>query len=374
MSAIPLLECEVQAAAHGDRAAYARLIDSHRTLVCSIALGIVRDLSTSEDVAQEVFLAVWKGLGRLRNPTSFRPWLRQLTRNQARDVLRRRRSSAAVVADRLDPLLVTAADPRPLAPEQLIATQERQALADALERLPDEAREVLTLYYREGQSVEQVAALLDLREDTVKKRLSRARERLRQDLLVNAAEILARSKPGAAFTAAVLGMLAVGAPAPAAAGGLALGTAAQSGALAKLLAPLGGGLAGALLGAAGVLLPWRLLYRAAQDDAERASLRRFAVATVLGVGLCSLAMPLGYRAARVPGVAAAFIFFATLIELCFWVWLPRILRRRLAAERAADPTAADAQRRYFRRERIRHGVGILVSLATIALLYLRTKS
>lgn len=374
MSATSLLECEVRAAAHGDQAAYARLIDSHRTLVCSIALSIVRDLSASEDVAQEVFLAVWRGLARLRSPASFRPWLRQLTRNQARDVLRRRRSSAAVVAGRLDALLATAADPRPLAREQLIATEERQALADALERLPDEAREVLTLYYREEQSVEQVAALLDLREDTVKKRLSRARERLRQDLLVNAAGILERSKPGAAFTMAVLGLLAVGAPAPAAAGGLALGTTAQSGALTKLLAPLFGSLTGALLGAAGILLPWRLLYRAARDDEERAGLRRFAVVTVVSVGLCAIAMPLSYRMARVPGLAAAFTLFAAFIELCYWVWLPRILRRRLAAERAADPTAAGTLRRYFRRELIRHGVGLLISLATITLLYLRGKT
>ena len=62
-----------------------------------------RSSAEAQDVAQEVFLAVWKGLGRLRSPTSFRPWLRQLTRNQARDVLRRRRSSAAVVADRPSP-------------------------------------------------------------------------------------------------------------------------------------------------------------------------------------------------------------------------------------------------------------------------------
>jgi DNA-directed RNA polymerase specialized sigma24 family protein len=70
------LDRHVAAAAAGDHEAFARVIDGTRGLVSSIVLAIVRDAELSRDVAQEVFVAVWRDLGRLREPTSFLPWLR----------------------------------------------------------------------------------------------------------------------------------------------------------------------------------------------------------------------------------------------------------------------------------------------------------
>jgi DNA-directed RNA polymerase specialized sigma24 family protein len=68
------------AAAGGDAQAFGRVVDATRNVVCSLALAVVRDVRVSEDIAQEVYLAVWKGLHTLRNPNSFLPWIRQLTR------------------------------------------------------------------------------------------------------------------------------------------------------------------------------------------------------------------------------------------------------------------------------------------------------
>ena len=77
------LESDVLLASNGDEAAFRRLVDESANTVCSIALAIVRNVQASEDVAQEVFLAAWSNLKKLRNPASFLPWLRQVTRNQA---------------------------------------------------------------------------------------------------------------------------------------------------------------------------------------------------------------------------------------------------------------------------------------------------
>src|SRR4051794_26360974 len=82
------LEPHVLAAAEGDREAFARLVDATGSLVCSIAVAILRDVEMSRDVAQDVFLAAWQNLRKLRNPASFLPWLRQMTRNQAHQALR----------------------------------------------------------------------------------------------------------------------------------------------------------------------------------------------------------------------------------------------------------------------------------------------
>ena len=99
------------------------------------------------------------------------------------------------------------ADPRPDAAARIVAREEAAALAEALAALPDDTREVLTLFYREGQSVAQVAELLDLTEAAVRKRLSRARQSLRAAVLERVGETLKTSAPGAAFTAGILAAL-----------------------------------------------------------------------------------------------------------------------------------------------------------------------
>lgn len=68
--ALPGLELEVVAAMSGNREAYGRLVTQSQSLVASLALALTRDLATSEDLAQEVFLDAWQRLGQLRSPAS----------------------------------------------------------------------------------------------------------------------------------------------------------------------------------------------------------------------------------------------------------------------------------------------------------------
>src|SRR4051812_32349946 len=78
----------VKEAAGGSRQAYAELVLSHQNLVSAVAFSLVSDVQISQDITQDVFLQAWRGLRKLRNPSSFRPWLRQLTRNHAAQYLR----------------------------------------------------------------------------------------------------------------------------------------------------------------------------------------------------------------------------------------------------------------------------------------------
>src|SRR6478735_3689408 len=82
------LERFVVAAAGGDQEAFSRLVTATSGVVSSISLAILRDFELSRDVSQDVFLTAWRDLRKLRNPASFLPWLRQLTRNRAHHVLR----------------------------------------------------------------------------------------------------------------------------------------------------------------------------------------------------------------------------------------------------------------------------------------------
>ena len=332
------LEPHVLAAAHGDREAFTHLVDATGTLVCSIAVAILRDVEMSRDVAQDVFLAAWQSLRKLRNPASFLPWLRQMTRNRAHHVLRSRVRLRKVVTDHEpDDLLAAAVDARPGIGEHLLVEEERRVLAEAIGGLPDEAREVVILYYREGRSARQVADLLGLSEDAVKQRLSRARSRLRQAMLERLGETLQKSAPGAAFTAGVMALV-FGAPGTAAAAGLSLSAKLSSpGLLGKLGALLGAAGLGAAGGIAGVVLGLRPLFARARDDRERRELRIFravSIAVTL-IGAAGLALSNSPRSM----ILAFAPFYLTLLSLHAF-WLPRILRRRLEAELQEDPKGA----------------------------------
>lgn len=369
------LAADVRAAAGGDRGAFRRLVDATRTTVASIAGAIVRDPALAEDVAQEVFVAAWRELPKLREATSFLPWIRQVTRNRAKMALRGRARRWSRV-ETVDPgeLLAVAADPRPDVMERLVAHERRSAVRAAVDELPDGSREVVLLYYREGESVKQVAELLDLSETAVKQRLFRARKRLESSLIEHVKE----TTPGAAFTAGVMTALTLGAPGAAAAAtvGTGLTASAAAGAAAKggggagataggsaakvmlslLKIPAGAlmGVSAGLAGAgAGIGFSARHLLRRARDDEERRGVWRFAIMN-LALTLIFLAVIL-----RWPSPVPAFSAFGLMFTGFMWthtVYLARVTGRRKAAERAEDPVAFARHEARERQARIVGGV------------------
>lgn len=357
------VQAQVRAAARGDQEAFARLVDATRTLVCSIALAILRDVETSRDVAQDVFLSAWRDLGKLRNPASFLPWLRQMTRNRAHHVLRDRVRSRRVISDaEADDLMAAATDPRPGAGEILLADEEKRLLAEALEALSDESREVVTLYYREGRSVRQVADLLGLREEAVKQRLTRARSRLRREMLERLGETLHRTAPGATFTAGLMTSLALGAPASAAAAGFGTAAKLSLSGPAKLVALLGGAALGAAGGILGIVLGARPLLARARDEQERRGIRLY----VAAASTTTVAAAAGMAFSPGPlSLALTFLlFYVTLVALIFG-WLPRVTTRRLAAELTEDPGAFERHRRERRIQLLASVLGFLTAAGAV---------
>lgn len=254
-----------------------------------------------------------------------------------------------------DDLMAAATDPRPGAGEILLADEEKRLLAEALEALSDESREVVTLYYREGRSVRQVADLLGLREEAVKQRLTRARSRLRREMLDRIGETLRRTAPGAAFTACLMTSLALGAPASAAAAGF--GTAAQlSPGLAKLAALLGGAALGAAGGILGVVLGARPLLARARDEQERRGIRLYRVAG----SIATVAAAAGMAFSPDPvSLALTFLLFYVILLALIFGWVPRVTARRLAAELTEDPGAFERNRRERRMQILAAILGFL---------------
>ena len=170
-------------------------------------------------MAQETFITAWKHLRLLREPDKLRAWLCGIVRNRIHKSLQREGREPVHRAEPLE--RVDDAPAREALPsEQTIRREEEAILWRSLEKIPELYREPLILFYREHQSIERVAAELELSEDAVKQRLSRGRKMLQEEVQAFVENTLSRTAPGQAFSGAVLAAL----PAvPAAAAGAGAG-------------------------------------------------------------------------------------------------------------------------------------------------------
>ncbi|HUK83368.1 MAG TPA: sigma-70 family RNA polymerase sigma factor [Verrucomicrobiae bacterium] len=254
----------------GDRDAFAQIVERYKSLVCSITYGATGSLAWSEDLAQEAFVTAWKQLPGLREPSKLRSWLCAITRNLLGKELRRRGHEPMDAAEPLD-AVQDSVSPGPLPSTEAISREEEAILWRALQRIPETYREPMILFYREEESVERVAAELDLSEDAVKQRLSRGRKLLADEVAGFIETTLRRTTPGKAFTLGVLAVLpAMAMSAKAAAVGT---TAAKSSTSAAGLAGLFGALAA--LFAVGSYTEYRLCLAELKTDDERRRLRSF---------------------------------------------------------------------------------------------------
>ncbi|MFY2763140.1 RNA polymerase sigma factor [Arenimonas sp. MALMAid1274] len=228
-----LIARDLPAAQRGDTVAYGRLVSATQRMVASVALAVTRDVQTSEDIAQETYLTAWQRLSQLGNPGGFLPWLRQVARNRAIDHVRAQRYRETPV-DPLDPLATVAADTGAGPAETFERNDQARLLAEALDEIPETSRDVLLLFYREGERTQVVAALLGISDAAVRKRLQRGRESLREELLKRVADAARASAPALAFTVSVGTAVALSAPATAAATGAGMAKTGALGAMAKL--------------------------------------------------------------------------------------------------------------------------------------------
>jgi RNA polymerase sigma-70 factor (ECF subfamily) len=149
------------------------LVDEYQGKVFRLAYSMLGDRAAAEDLAQEVFVRIWKALPGFRGDSSLSTWVFAIARNTC---LSRRRREAARHAASLDVAQVRAEA------ESLHAREDRHPqeldMRDLLAKISGKHRRVLTLFYLEDRSYEQVAELLGLPMGTVKTYLHRGKKEL----------------------------------------------------------------------------------------------------------------------------------------------------------------------------------------------------
>src|SRR6266478_712969 len=174
----------MQLVAGGDTSAFEQLIERHQALVAGTVARMLGSTSDVEDIAQQVFIRVWKSARRYVPRAKFTTWLLKITRNLVFNEMRRTKRHPHVALQSEtgveDPPLK---DETNLAPDaSLLESELQQVIEEAIQRLPETQRMALVLRRYQQLSYEQIAEVLDLSVPAVKSLLFRARTELRSRL------------------------------------------------------------------------------------------------------------------------------------------------------------------------------------------------
>jgi RNA polymerase sigma-70 factor (ECF subfamily) len=174
-------------ASQGDEAAFEQIMRRHNRLMFRSARSILKSDAETEDALQEAYLSAWRALGSFRADARLSTWLVRIVINEALSRLRRRSAQVIPLEGAMDP------DDQPTQPEleddpdhepERIAMrgEVRRLMEKRIDTLPDTFRTVFMLRAVEELSVEEIAAMLEIPEATVRTRFFRARGLLREAL------------------------------------------------------------------------------------------------------------------------------------------------------------------------------------------------
>ena len=185
----------VERARAGDRAAFAALFERYNTRICRYLARLVGDEDLGCDLAQDTFLAAWRGLSGIQDGARFGPWLYRIATNLARSHLRRARLICWLPWGNAGGH-VGAGHPDMAGPEEHAGEAEYVALA--LARVSPQCRTCLLLQIEGGFSQREVAQLLGISEKSVSAYTSRGRQQFRQayQCLESKSETAGKGGPG----------------------------------------------------------------------------------------------------------------------------------------------------------------------------------
>lgn len=175
----PLAEL-VTRAQRGDRGAFARLVTETQDNVYNLAYRVLGQPQEAQDAAQDALVRAWRALPQFRGQSKFATWLYRITVNTC---LNRRRSLRPQLQQvDADDALGLVADPDADPQASAVAREQAEVVWAAVEQLPEKYRLVITLFYQQELSYQEIAELLSLPLGTVKAHLNRARQALARQL------------------------------------------------------------------------------------------------------------------------------------------------------------------------------------------------
>ena len=165
-------------AQNGDEGAFAELMRAYHAFVYTIVVGIVDNPHDAEEVVQDAFLNAYQGLSQLEDTTKFKSWLAEITRNRARNWLRKQRGETVSLDDVSEEMLQTEDSPD----ERLTRLEQRELIRRTMETLPQKDRDIARAFYLEGANYDELTHAHGLSYNAIALRLFRIKRKLSKRL------------------------------------------------------------------------------------------------------------------------------------------------------------------------------------------------
>ena len=164
----------------GDVSAYASLIAKHKSLVFSIVHKIVNNHEDAEEISQDVFLKAFQALKTFEGKSKFSTWLYRIAYNAAISKTRKKRIEMVAIEETVISNFSTDEIGKNM--NELDEDDRQQILEKALKRLPEDDNLLITLFYKNENSIEDISEIMGLSVSNVKVRLHRIRKKLYDEM------------------------------------------------------------------------------------------------------------------------------------------------------------------------------------------------
>ena len=162
----------------GDEGAFSDLMRAYHAFVYTIAIGIVDNPHDAEEVVQDAFLNAYQGLRQLEDATKFKGWLAEITRNRARNWLRKQQGETVSLDEVSEEMLQMGDSPD----ERLARLEQRELIRRTMETLPQKDRDIARAFYLEGASYDELISTHGLSYNAIALRLFRIKRKLSKQL------------------------------------------------------------------------------------------------------------------------------------------------------------------------------------------------
>lgn len=166
----------------GDASAFNELLGMHEKKMYAVCLRICTNPEDAQDCLQEAMLRIYRSISSFKGQSSFSTWVYRIAMNTCLDELRKKKNKQTTSLDGLLDMGWSPSDDYDTPEHHTIAAQKRSAIQNAISDLPEDMRSAIVLRDIEGFSYEEISGMLGINVGTIKSRISRGREKLREKI------------------------------------------------------------------------------------------------------------------------------------------------------------------------------------------------
>ena len=165
----------------GDQQAYSELVERYREYVFTLALRFCKNREDAEEVAQDIFVKVYRSLADFKGTSKFSTWLYTITYNTSVTFLRKRKMDTRSIDDE-QTFIQLENQESSFGANQMEQKSRVNRVNQAISQLSPDDAQIITLFYKGEQSLEEIGVIMGMEANTVKVRLHRARHKLKEKL------------------------------------------------------------------------------------------------------------------------------------------------------------------------------------------------